>query len=202
MDDSKQVLDGYVGVKFHGCRLGCALPADVAALFPRFRAAGDRLRAHGMTPLNGGNLSVRVPDGFAVTASGSHLGALEPDDVVLVRRCDVAAEEVCWEGARAPSSESLLHHLVLRTHPEAGAVVHAHDPAATRAALAAAGLPETDREEPYGTLALAQRALATFAAGGRLIVLRDHGYVAVAATLEEAIEDVVATHRRLAGGAR
>jgi ribulose-5-phosphate 4-epimerase/fuculose-1-phosphate aldolase len=155
-----------------------------------------------MTPLNGGNLSVRVPGGFAVTASGSHLGALEPDDVVLVRRCDVVAEEVCWEGARAPSSESLLHHLVLHAHPEAGAVVHAHDPAATRAALRAAGLPETEREEPYGTLALAQRALATFAGGERLIVLRDHGYVAVATTLEAAIEDLVATHRRVVASGR
>jgi len=199
MDGARPVLDGYVGVKFHDCRLGCALPAAVAALFPRFLAAGDRLRAHGMTPLNGGNLSVRVPGGFAVTASGSHLGALEPDDVVLVPRCDVAAEEVCWVGARAPSSESLLHHLVLETHPEAGAVVHAHDPIATRAALAASGLPETEREEPYGTLALARRALETFARGGRLIVLRDHGYVAVAATLEEAVDDIVATHLRIAG---
>jgi len=150
-----------------------------------------------MAPLNGGNMSVRLGDGFVVTASGSNLGVLEPDELVYVDRADPGTGEVDYRGGRLPSSEAIMHAMVLAARPEASAVVHAHDPAVTPEAMVRAGMVITDREEPYGTVALAERALEAFARARDIIVLENHGYVCVGATLEAVVDRIVATHLRL-----
>jgi ribulose-5-phosphate 4-epimerase/fuculose-1-phosphate aldolase len=92
-----------------------------------------------------------------------------------------------------------MHGLIYASRPEAGAIVHAHDPQATREALAAAGLIETEQEEPYGTVALARRAIEALGRNESVVALRNHGYVSAGPDLATVIDQIVATHLRLVG---
>jgi ribulose-5-phosphate 4-epimerase/fuculose-1-phosphate aldolase len=193
----KGLLDGYVGVKFAHERLPQCAPADVATLWPHFRLVGKILGSHGMAPLNGGNMSARLGQGLVVTSSGSNLGILEADELVYVDSAEPGSGRVRYRGPALPSSEAIMHAMVLAARPEAMAVVHAHDAALTPEAMARAGMVITDREEPYGTIALAERALEAFARAEDLIVLENHGYVCVGASLEAVADRIVAMHLRL-----
>jgi L-fuculose-phosphate aldolase len=161
-----------------------------------------------MTPANAGNLSVRFGDGFFISASGSNLGCIEKTELALVERCDVKAEHVLYHGTLEPSSESIMHWLIYRDRPEAQAIIHAHDEYATRPELLAGKVEESEREEPveesereepYGTIELARMAIATFGRAERIIVLKNHGYVAIGPDLDRTCDLVVKTHQRLLG---
>jgi len=193
----KELMDGYVGVKFKAVvARGVALPQGFSDLFPEFKHDAEILKQHGMTPKNGGNMSRRFAQGFVLTTSGCNLGVMEPDELVYVVDCSLESEEVRYAGPREPSSEAILHHLSSQDRPDAGAVMHAHDPVAT-AEIIAGEVPETRKEEPYGTLALARMAMETFAKERRIIVLKNHGYVAIGTNLQEATRIIVDTHLRL-----
>lgn len=193
---TREILDGYVGVKFTPLRLSDRQPQWCLDLAPEFKGNADRLREHGMTPKNGGNMSVRCVEGFAITASGCNLGIMEPEEVSYVRDCSLNEKTVRYEGPREPSSESFLHHLIYRSRSDARAVVHAHDPATADAPLGA-DLEETPREEPYGTVELARLAIETFKKDRTIIVLRNHGYVAMGRSLTEAVDTIISVHMRL-----
>lgn len=71
-----------------------------------------------------GNISVKVSDNeIYVTASGSRLGFLQEDDIVMVD-----ADGNLLEGARKPTSERILHTNIYKERPDVGAVIHAHAP--------------------------------------------------------------------------
>lgn len=199
MTPEKELLEGYVGVKYTPVCLDKEFPASCGCMYAMFRACGDRLLAHDMAPANGGNLSQRVDQGLVITSAGSNLGFIEPWELSWVESCSVEQEEVSYSGPREPSSEAMMHWLIYRDFPEAGAVVHAHDPEATREDLLAS-LPNTPREEPYGTAALARLAVQTFRGGDDIIVLKNHGYVTYAKDLRTATERVVEMHNQLLAG--
>lgn len=192
----KKLLEGYVGVKFRCCCEGASMPAPCRDLYPLFRQCGDRLREHGMTPANGGNLSQRQGSAMVITTSGCNLGTVEEDELALVSACSLERQSVSYAGPNKPSSEAMLHWLIYRDFPGAGAVVHAHDELATAQDLAR-DLPETPREEPYGTVALARLAAEAFHRGSDIIVLRNHGYVASGPDLCQTVETVVQMHLKL-----
>jgi L-fuculose-phosphate aldolase len=195
----KELMEGYVGVKFDTRRLESEIRPDLKDVLPHFSRNGQRLRRFGMTPKNAGNMSVSVADGMVITASGSNLGSIEDTDMVYVHRCSVEDTMVEYEGPSLPSSETFLHFLVYRSRPEAKAIVHAHDPVTS--ALENHRLKETAREEPYGTLELAHMACETFSQKERIIVLKNHGYVAIGDTLTHAVDQIIDTHVRLIQGA-
>jgi methylthioribulose-1-phosphate dehydratase len=87
-------------------------------------AVGRRLDARGWAPATAGNYSVRLDDGFAVTASGWHKGRLSDEGVL---RLDAHGHVV---GAGRPSAETHLHLSIYRQFPAAGAVLHGHSPQA------------------------------------------------------------------------
>jgi len=87
-------------------------------------AVGRRLDARGWAPATAGNYSVRLDDGFAVTASGWHKGRLSDEGVL---RLDMDGHVV---GAGRPSAETHLHLSIYRQFPAAGAVLHGHSPQA------------------------------------------------------------------------
>lgn len=150
-----------------------------------------------MTPANGGNMSVRFQAGFVITASGCNLGRIDENELILVDQCDVETQKVFYHGSEPPSSETLMHWLIYQDRPEAGAVIHAHDELATRPELLKGEIEESTREEPYGTVELARMAIDTFRGTERIIVLKNHGYVAVGSDLESTCDLVVKTHLRL-----
>jgi ribulose-5-phosphate 4-epimerase/fuculose-1-phosphate aldolase len=198
MVDNRRILPGYEGVKFRAVRQDVAASSECRALYRLFREQGKRLGGYGMSPANGGNMSVRLECGFAITSSGCNLGCISRDDLVWVHRCDADREEVHYSGRRLPSSESILHDMIYTARGNFGSVVHAHDAVATSTPLAGL-VPETAREEPYGTVALARIAVETFRADRRIIVLRNHGYVAIGASIDAAVDTIVAMHLRLLG---
>lgn len=195
----RSTLPGYVGIKFEARCRDAAQPRECAELHPLFREQGRRLGRYGMAPANGGNMSVRLPRGFAITSSGCPLDDIEADDIVWVEACDPDHEKVHYAGPRLPSSESILHHMIYEARADARCVIHAHDPVAT-ATPSARFVPESAREEPYGTVALARIAIETFRRDRRVILLRNHGYVATGGSLEAVADTIVELHLRLLEG--
>jgi L-fuculose-phosphate aldolase len=147
-------------------------------------AVGKRLAAAGLVRGSEGNLSVRLNDSEClVTPTGSELGCLDPEDLVVVR---VDGSEI---PARA-SSEVHLHLELYRRRSDAGAIVHAHPPHLL--SLDAGGkLPLWRRLEdrgkmlgavvsvphhPEGSLALA-RSTADALTRSKACVLSGHGAV-------------------------
>jgi L-fuculose-phosphate aldolase len=193
----RSLLDGYVGVKFEVIQRSEEPPSQAAALYRVFRRVGDRLKAHHMAPANAGNISVRYGRGLLITASACNLGCIQQNEVIFVEQCDVGAECVVYCGPLKPSSESIMHWLIYEDRPEVGAVIHAHDEFATRPELLAGVIQESEREEPYGTIELARMAIESFERAKRIIVLKNHGYVAIGSDLNSICDLIVSTHLRL-----
>lgn len=191
----KELMDGYVGIKFRAIQLSVNMPLSVRSLFPLFKQSAQLLKQHRMTPKNGGNMSLKKVDGIVITSSGSNLGRLDEDEIVYVQKCSVEDRTVEYDGPNVPSSETFLHYLIYQLRPDIGAIIHAHDPATS--ILAPESVKETAREEPYGTLALARIACDTFSRNENIIVLKNHGYVAIGQNLEGATSLIISTHLNL-----
>ena len=99
-------------------------------------ASARRLSARGLLVATGGNLSVRIPGqaAFAITPSDLDYGLMQPEDV-----CVLGLDLAPLDARRKPSIEASLHAAVYRARPDAGAVVHTHQPYASAVALL--GLP-------------------------------------------------------------
>lgn len=155
----------------------------------------------GLTPIHPsgayGNLSCRFQTGFLVTRSGMQpQEELDPDDYCLVERYDQDTGILVFKGRNQPSSESLLHDLVYRNCPEAGAVLHGHSELLLRWA-ARLGLPVTSSVHAYGTVQLAEAALELIMAGNRVFLLKEHGFVAVGPSIAAAGRLTLRTYQAL-----
>src|SRR6476619_3128370 len=91
----------------------------------RVAAAGRRLAAQGLVVGTAGNVSERVDDHVAITATGVVLAELSAEDVLVVN-----LDGTRVFGRRAPSSELPLHLGIYRRY-RAGVVAHTHAPMAT-----------------------------------------------------------------------
>lgn len=87
--------------------------------------AARRVSERGWTPATSGNLSVRAPEGFWVSASGLDKGQLTRDDLLPV---DAEGRP---SGPRRPSAETLLHAAIYQRFPAATTILHVHSPSAT-----------------------------------------------------------------------
>ena len=149
-----------------------------------------------------GNLSFRLGEGFVITASGlKNKQNLGNDCFVYVKDYDEQTNTVYVEGIRKPSSEAVMHHLIYKARKEVNAVFHGHSDAIMMNAEKL-GLHVTKKEYESGTLALAKEALKALE-NKNLVVLRNHGFVSVGATMKEAGELALATlkHSKTANGA-
>ncbi len=180
--------------------------------------AGRRLWLRGMVAANDGNISIRLGGGrFLSTPTGRSKGFLEPHDLVLTD----GEGRVLRDGR--PTSELGMHLAIYRARPDAGAVVHAHPPAAT--AFAAAGLALEDCLLAEAALVLGKVPVVPFEAPGSddlarraaeqarqcdVFLLGNHGAVALGQDLQEAYFKMetlehaatVALHVRQLGGGR
>lgn len=164
-------------------------------------AAAARRAAHeGLLIGMAGNVSARVDDVIAVTASGVALAGCRPEDVTVVTPTGYVLE-----GDLVPTSELSLHlGIYADTDPgSTAAVVHTHAPYSTAIACVLEELPVLHYQQlllggpvpvaPYATFGTPE--LATHvreALSGRLAVLMaNHGSVAVGATLDAAVENAL-----------
>jgi L-fuculose-phosphate aldolase len=171
---------------------------DSSAALGRERAAvADacrRLGAEGLLIGTAGNVSVRVGEQVAITATGAVLAELTADQVTVV---DLDGKIVA--GTLEPTSELDLHLGVYRRYGT-GAVVHTHAPMATALSLVLDELPcvhyqlltlgGTVRVAPYatfGTPELAESVLAALEGRGAAL-MANHGALTHAPTLDKAVE--------------
>lgn len=156
-----------------------------------------RLGAEGLLIGTAGNVSVRVEDRVAITATGAVLATLTPDQVTVV---DLHGKVVT--GDLRPTSELDLHLGVYRRHG-AGAVVHTHAPMATAVSCVLDELPcihyqllalgGTVRVAPYATFGTPELAESVLVAleGRSAALMANHGAVTHAATLDKAVENAL-----------
>jgi len=166
-----------------------------------------RLAEHGLTPLLGGegrslgNLSFRVVPGrpgFIITGSSlQSKGALTQSDFVEVVDCDPDLGVVFAAGARDPSSESFLHHAIYAQRQDVGAVFHGHDAEIVDNA-ARLGIPETAVPQPPRSLRLA-REVAKILHQGDFLVMKEHGFLSLGRTMDEAGRLALAMKHRTNG---
>ncbi len=144
-----------------------------------------------------GNVSAHTPDGNAlVTPSGLDYALMEPEDVVLV---DLDAKVL--EGAFEPSVETPMHIGIYRSRPEARGIIHTHARYSTTlaclnweippvhymlAVLSNDGRVPIARYATYGTEELARNASEALGDSHGACLLRNHGTIAVGASVSEA----------------
>ena len=159
----------------------------------RLVEAARRLAALGLNHGKSGNVSARVKDGFVITPSGKRYDALAPRDLVAVEGDEP-------RGNGKPSTEWRLHRDIYARRAEAGAIVHTHSSYATTLACLRRPIPAVHYEiafagggeircAPYatfGTQELSDYALAALE-GRSACLLANHGVVAFAATIEQAV---------------
>lgn len=167
----------YNGVKFRTIFISRKPPQD-----PRLdELAGwtHRLAGLGVLATAMGNLSIRTPSGLIITPTGTDPATLTPEQFVEVLTVNMATRAITARGCAEPSSESMMHAAIYGARPDVKAIFHGHD----ARVLAATGLPVTAKEQPYGTPALVE-AVLTMAGKHDLFVMRNHGFVSVASSME------------------
>ncbi|MFA6216672.1 MAG: class II aldolase/adducin family protein [Candidatus Omnitrophota bacterium] len=154
---------------------------------------GKRIYSTGLAVAKSGNISARLDEEtILITATGTFLGDLGNEDIVPV---DILSGET--KSGRKPSSELPLHSLVYKNF-SAQAVIHCHAPLingyfAVNASLKAltfetkfylGEVPVVQQDTPTVTSPeLVIEALKT----NNLVVLKNHGVVAIADTFEDAL---------------
>jgi L-fuculose-phosphate aldolase len=181
--------------------------AEALAIKREIVAVGHKLWKREYVDGNGGNISCRLGDRWVVCSP------------TLLSKADMTVDDLCMvdldgnqvAGARARSSEILLHLEIMKAVPQARAVVHCHPPHATAYAITgvvppACIIPEqevfvgTVALSPYetpGTKACAETVLP-FVKDHNTILLANHGVVCWADTVTHAewLAEVVDTYCR------
>jgi L-fuculose-phosphate aldolase len=154
---------------------------------------GRRLYQAGLAVAKSGNLSARIDEeNILITASGTFLGQLKEGDIVKVNLTSAK-----FSGEAKPSSELPLHSLVYKNFP-ARVVVHCHPPlingyfavAKTLKAMSfetkfyLGDIPVIPQETP--TVTNPEPVIAALKTNN-LVVLKNHGTVAIADKFEDAL---------------
>ncbi len=160
-------------------------------------AACHDLAAAGLLIGTAGNVSVRVGEHVAVTATGAVLGRITPEQVTVV---DLTGAVVA--GELAPTSELELH-LGLYRRSGAGAVVHTHSPQATAVSLVLDELPCVHYQQlllggavrvaPFAVFGSDELAEHVWTAleGKSAALMANHGAVVHGPTLQAAVDNAL-----------
>ena len=157
---------------------------------------GLRLYQAGLAVARSGNLSGRLDDAhILITSTGSFLGSLKEEDIVKVNLTTLKSE-----GKVNPSSELPLHSLVYKNF-SALVVVHCHPPLINGYFAVAKQLKAVTFETKFylGLVPVVAQETPTVSSPqevvdalktNNLVVLKNHGTVAIGDNLEEAVKSV------------
>ncbi len=152
------------------------------------------MNAEGINQGTSGNVSVRVPEGFLITASGVAYRSMKPEHIVAM---DLDGG---YHGDYLPSTEWRMHMDIYKARPEAGAIVHVHSTYATALACLRKDIPcfhymmgvtggtslrVSDYAE-FGTQALSDTMLAAMQ-DRKACLLANHGQIAFSNSLDKAL---------------
>ncbi len=82
--------------------------------------AGRFIAEKALTWGSSGNISVRDGDRVYITASGTVIGSLQPEDIII---CDLSG--TILDGSKKPSKETGMHLQIYKRRPEIRAIIHA-----------------------------------------------------------------------------
>lgn len=156
---------------------------------------GRGIMEKGLTWGTSGNISIREKDRVWITASGTVMGELKDEDILV---CDL--EGNLLEGTKKPSKETAMHLNVYRKRPDIGGIVHCSPFYGTMCACADISL-QTDlfiesmyydadiQYIPYHHAGSRELAEAVKAAAGvaNVIFMRNHGLLTFDYNLKEAL---------------
>lgn len=172
----------YIGTKFRTIFAEREPPSD--------KRVGElvdwayRLARWGVVGETVGNLSFRSARGFIINRTAGDLARIRREEFVEVLKADLASRQLTVAGAYEPSSESLMHAAIYEARPDVNAVFHGHSQRLLERA-STLRLPVTEKEQPYGTPELAAEILKILE-WQKILVMRNHGFVAVGRTMAEA----------------
>ncbi len=150
---------------------------------------GKRFYSSGLVKGIEGNLSFRTRLGFIVSGTSIALDALTPDTVVEVTGVVYGLNKtsVYVKGQVIPSREVILHSQIYENQNDINAIFHVHYLSMMNKADKL-GIPVTASEQEAGSQALAQEAvnLLKINKNLRYFVLKNHGFIALGATMDEA----------------
>lgn len=154
--------------------------------------------AAGVVHGTAGNMSVRdrASGLVAISPSGMPYPTVTAADVVVV---DLDGKVV--DGRRKPSSETPLHTMVFRHHPEIGAIVHTHSHYSTVVSCIRDELPAILTEvclvvgprvpvTRYGLTAtddFGESVVEVMEPGSKAVIIRNHGLICFGADFGEAL---------------
>ncbi|MGH3644810.1 MAG: aldolase [Mycobacterium sp.] len=162
---------------------------------------GAALYDRGLTPGRTGNLSVRLGDEIMITPTNACLGRLDPARLAVT---SIDGEHLAGD---RPSKEFVLHRALYRHHPTCTAVAHLH----STSAVAVSCLPGLRSDDalpaitPYFVMRVGRLPLIDYATPGsaqleeqvarasersRSVLMRNHGSLAAAPSLEGAVDAV------------
>ncbi len=140
-----------------------------------------------------GNLSFRTENGFIITAAGADLSKTSEKDFVEVINVDNS--EVTVVGIKEPSSETLMHNAIYQKRKDINAVFHGHDKVVMENPQ---DLPITEKEQPYGTKALADEVtkLLNTNKNTNYFIIKNHGILSLGKTMENAGTLAIEIHNK------
>ena len=155
------------------------------------------MNSSGLNQGTSGNISARCGDVMLVTPSATPYEQMTPE---MVAAMPLAGRDGEWRGPLRPSTEWRFHRDILRSRPEAGAVVHTHSTYCTALAVTRRGIPPVHymmaafggsdiRCAEYHTFGTAELSAAVLTAleARKGCLLANHGMITVGADLEEAM---------------
>ena len=158
---------------------------------------GKRLYLKNLTVATSGNISIKTDKGIYITASGSSLGALKKEDIVLT---DLEGKEISQGKA---SSEKKLHVAIYRLRPEINAIIHTHPVYLTSFASCHKALKEPIMSENilyFEDIPVAKYAMPSsdelvkntikHLKKRDVVMMANHGAIAIAANLEDAFAKI------------
>ncbi len=141
-----------------------------------------------------GNLSFRTLHGFIITASGANLSELNDNDFVEVIDADVNLKQIFVCGLKKPSSESFLHHAIYTKRTDINAVFHGHDQITLKFGDKL-NFPITEREQPYGSMELADEVVKILNMNCNYFLIKEHGFISLGKTMDEAGNEAIGQHK-------
>lgn len=189
MKSKKQSAEIYIGTKFETVFQKKVIPQDerIAELQQWCHVFAQTNLAPVLDSGSAGNLSFRVREGeesFIITATATNLNEADVNiSFVLVRSCDVVSNTVFATGIQEPSSEAMLHAEIYKKRPDINAIFHGHSDVILNRAMQLS-IPVTEREEPYGSIALVDAAKSL--CENDFFILKKHGFVSLGSNMNKA----------------
>ncbi|ACA17123.1 class II aldolase/adducin family protein [Methylobacterium sp. 4-46] len=163
----------------------------------RIVALCREMNRNGLNQGTAGNISARHGARMLLTPSATPYDLMTPE---MIAAMPLDGDGSVWEGPLKPSTEWRFHRDILRSRPDAGAVVHAHPTFATAIAITRRSIPACHYMVAafgghdvrcagyalYGTEALSREALAALR-DRTACLLANHGIIAIGESLEKAM---------------